>query len=73
MKNNAYFHLTQSLICLGSVITACLRDSTDGEAHIRNVYGTMGALIEFFSNRAVSLNIKLNLYLTTPLNTVLWG
>jgi hypothetical protein len=40
MKKNAYFHFhfhfhfTQSIIYLGSVIAACLRDSADISAHM---------------------------------------
>jgi hypothetical protein len=33
----------------------------------------MDTLRKFFSSRDVSLDIKLKLYLTPPLNTVLWG
>jgi hypothetical protein len=67
MKNNAYFHFTQSIIYLCSVITACLWDSLDVDAHTSKACSTMRTLRELFSS------IKLKLYPPPPQKQVLWA
>jgi hypothetical protein len=71
--NGMYFHFTDAIIYLGSVITTRLRDYKDVAARIIKAYGTIGAQNEFFFSRDVPLDIKLKLYLAILLNTILWG
>jgi hypothetical protein len=73
MNNAEYFHFTNTIKYLRSIVTSCLRDSIDITTRISKAYGTIGATKEFFISRKVPLNIKLMLYLAIPLNTALWG
>jgi hypothetical protein len=73
MDKGMYFHFTDAILYIGSITKTCLCDSKDIAARISKAYGTMGALDDFFSRRDVPLNIKLKLYLTIQINTVLWG
>jgi hypothetical protein len=73
MNKVAYFHFTNAIKYLGSIVTSCLRDSIDITTHISKACGTIGALKEFFISHEAPLNIKPMLYLAIPLNTALWG
>jgi hypothetical protein len=73
LENEAYFHFTEKIKYLGSIVTYCLRDNIDITARISKAHGTMGALKELFDSPEVSLDVKLRLYIAIPLATPIWG
>jgi hypothetical protein len=64
LDNEAYFHFTEQIKYLGSIVAYCLRDETNIAACVSKADGTMGALKDFFNSREVPLDIKLRLYIT---------
>jgi hypothetical protein len=71
MGNGAYFHSSDSIVYLGSIIMTHMCNFRDIATIIRKYYGKMGALKEFFFSREIPLGIKLKLYLIIPFSTVL--
>ena len=58
---------------LGSLITPCLTENAEIEAWIKNVKSQLGMLTHFFGWKDIELHMKYWIYITGPLNTLLWG
>ena len=69
-----FIPFTNSFKYLGTVINSSLDDTEDITMKIKNASVAFSALKHrLFSNKNISRNLRLRLYLSIPLNLLLWG
>ena len=66
-------HFANKFKYLGSIITPCLTEDAEIESRIKKAKSQMGILQHFFSCKDVSQCVKYWIYLSGPLNMLLWG
>jgi len=70
-NNNIPF--TMKFRYLGSIITPKLNENAEIEPRIKKASSQMGILKHFFSSKDIDPQVKYWVYLTGPLNCLLWG
>ena len=71
--NKNSIHFTSSFKYLGAFLMPDLTEDAEIEARINKATSQLGILKHFFNCKEVDRGIKYWVYLTTPLNTLLWG
>ena len=70
-QNNIPF--TNEFKYLGSIIHVTLQEDVEIERRIKQAWSVIGVMKHFLTNRDVDLRSKVLLYMTGPLNALLWG
>ena len=73
LPNNCFISYTSSFKYLGAIITPELDDCKEIQHRIAKAKRYMGLLFHVFASRDISLKVKQLIYITGPLNTLLWG
>jgi hypothetical protein len=73
LPNNKHIHFTNKFKYLGSTITPLLNEDIEIETRISKAKSLMGAAKSFFDNKDVDKRIKSQVYVSGPLNALLWG
>jgi len=66
-------HFTDRFKYLSAIIMPCLMEDAEIKAQIKQAKSQMGILKHFFNCKDVTQQVKYWIYITGPLNTLLWG
>ena len=66
-------HFTNTFKYLGSIISSDLTEDAKIEAKINQASSQMGIMKHLFNCRDVDRHVKYWVYISGPLNTLLWG
>jgi len=72
-NGNIHVQFTDKFNYLGWIITPCLTENAEIDARIKRATSQMGILRHYFSCKDVKLRVKYWVYITGPLNVLLWG
>ena len=72
-NNTNQIHFVQNFKYLGSIISNDLKEDTEIKARIKKAWSVIGAMKFVLKNKDVDLNTKIFLYITAPLQALLWG
>jgi hypothetical protein len=73
LPNEKCIHFTEHFKYLGSLISLELNEDAEITFRINKAKSLMGILHHFFSCCNIDLRTKYNIYVTCPLNALLWG
>jgi hypothetical protein len=73
LPNEKCIHFTEQFKYLGSLISLELNEDAEIASRINKAKSIMGFLRHFFNCRDVDLRTKYNIYVSCPLNALLWG
>jgi hypothetical protein len=73
LPGNKKIHFVNKFKYLGSLITPMLNEDLEIDTRIKKAKSLMGAAKYFFDNKDVDKRIKSQVYVSGPLNALLWG